>query len=148
MTVLFSDHVISDYSPSVDGLLKVNNDHIGFYRVNHDSNMWSTISKQLQDNHLVKLSSVIYTHTVHTCVNMFDWSKAFWEKSCTYETKVILRWSHNITVEIWIIGDELVKTWTLKHVWQRKLLAGVALKTQDQNWPFMTHNYFVLSVYG
>ncbi|XP_036927026.1 glutamyl aminopeptidase [Acanthopagrus latus] len=47
-----ADHVISNYSPSVDGLLKVNNDHIGFYRVNHDSNMWSTISKQLQDNHL------------------------------------------------------------------------------------------------
>lgn len=65
MTVLFSEHVISDYSPSVDGLLKVNNDHIGFYRVNHDSNMWNTISKQLQDNHLVKLSSVIYTHTEH-----------------------------------------------------------------------------------
>ncbi|XP_073322847.1 glutamyl aminopeptidase [Pagrus major] len=46
-----SEHVISDYSPSVDGLLKVNNDHIGFYRVNHDSNMWITISNQLQDNH-------------------------------------------------------------------------------------------------
>ncbi|XP_070776751.1 glutamyl aminopeptidase isoform X2 [Enoplosus armatus] len=46
-----TEHVISDYSPSVDGLLKVNNDHIGFYRVNHDEHMWNTISQQLQNNH-------------------------------------------------------------------------------------------------
>lgn len=44
--------VIDDYSPAVDGLLKVNNDHIGFYRVNHDTDMWRTISEQLQINHL------------------------------------------------------------------------------------------------
>ncbi|CAJ1074218.1 glutamyl aminopeptidase [Xyrichtys novacula] len=42
---------ITNYSPSADGLIKVNNDHIGFYRVNHDDNMWNSISKQLQDNH-------------------------------------------------------------------------------------------------
>ncbi|XP_056248698.1 glutamyl aminopeptidase [Seriola aureovittata] len=46
-----TEHVISDYSPSVDGLLKVNNDHIGFYRVNHDNLMWTAISQQLQNNH-------------------------------------------------------------------------------------------------
>ncbi|XP_044022060.1 glutamyl aminopeptidase isoform X2 [Siniperca chuatsi] len=45
------EHVISNYSPSVDGLLKVNNDHIGFYRVNHDNHMWNAISQQLQNNH-------------------------------------------------------------------------------------------------
>ncbi|XP_071327168.1 glutamyl aminopeptidase [Trachinotus anak] len=43
--------VINDYSPSADGLLKVNNNHIGFYRVNHDNLMWNAISQQLQDNH-------------------------------------------------------------------------------------------------
>ncbi|TDG98553.1 hypothetical protein EPR50_G00201600 [Perca flavescens] len=43
--------VISDYSASEDGLLKVNNDHIGFYRVNHDEHMWNAISQQLQNNH-------------------------------------------------------------------------------------------------
>ncbi|KAG7243836.1 hypothetical protein INR49_006285, partial [Caranx melampygus] len=32
---------LGDYSPSVDGLLKVNNDHTGFYRVNHDDIMWN-----------------------------------------------------------------------------------------------------------
>ncbi|XP_061600220.1 glutamyl aminopeptidase [Cololabis saira] len=46
------EHVISGYSPSVDGLLKINNDHLGFYRVNHDDHMWTTISQQLQTNHL------------------------------------------------------------------------------------------------
>ncbi|XP_018553205.1 glutamyl aminopeptidase [Lates calcarifer] len=46
-----TEHVISNYSLSEDGLLKVNNDHIGFYRVNHDDHMWNTISQQLQNNH-------------------------------------------------------------------------------------------------
>lgn len=44
--------VISGYSSSVDGLLKVNNDHIGFYRVNHDDLMWTTISQQLLTNQM------------------------------------------------------------------------------------------------
>ncbi|KAM4625669.1 glutamyl aminopeptidase [Polymixia lowei] len=43
---------VPGYSPTTDGLLKVNNDHIGFYRVNHDGNMWSAISEQLQSNHM------------------------------------------------------------------------------------------------
>ncbi|MEQ2215365.1 hypothetical protein XENOCAPTIV_000177 [Xenoophorus captivus] len=45
------EHVISDYSASEDGLLKINNDHIGFYRVNHEDHMWTVISQQLQTNH-------------------------------------------------------------------------------------------------
>ncbi|XP_028251383.1 glutamyl aminopeptidase isoform X2 [Parambassis ranga] len=45
------EHVITNYSLPEDGLLKVNNDHIGFYRVNHDDNMWNVISQQLQTNH-------------------------------------------------------------------------------------------------
>ncbi|XP_034715058.1 glutamyl aminopeptidase [Etheostoma cragini] len=44
--------VVSNYSAPVDGLLKVNNDHIGFYRVNHDERMWNDISQQLQNNHM------------------------------------------------------------------------------------------------
>ncbi|XP_054469941.1 glutamyl aminopeptidase [Anoplopoma fimbria] len=47
-----TEHVITNYSAPVDGLLKVNNDHIGFYRVNHDNQMWNIISQQLQINHL------------------------------------------------------------------------------------------------
>ncbi|XP_053702029.1 glutamyl aminopeptidase [Synchiropus splendidus] len=44
------EHVVEPYSPSVDGLLKVNKDHMGFYRVNHDDSMWEAISEQLQSN--------------------------------------------------------------------------------------------------
>ncbi|XP_057714581.1 glutamyl aminopeptidase [Corythoichthys intestinalis] len=47
-----AEHILKNYSPSEDGLLKINNDHIGFYRVNHDDQMWNTISEQLQDTHL------------------------------------------------------------------------------------------------
>ncbi|XP_072221917.1 glutamyl aminopeptidase [Leuresthes tenuis] len=46
-----SELVVGNYSTSVDGLLKINNDHIGFYRVNHDDSMWTDISQQLQTNH-------------------------------------------------------------------------------------------------
>ncbi|XP_077395201.1 glutamyl aminopeptidase [Festucalex cinctus] len=47
-----TEHILRDYSPSEDGLLKINNDHIGFYRVNHDDQMWNEISQQLENNHL------------------------------------------------------------------------------------------------
>uniref|UniRef100_A0A8C4H6J1 Aminopeptidase n=1 Tax=Dicentrarchus labrax TaxID=13489 RepID=A0A8C4H6J1_DICLA len=57
LTMFDKMQVITNYSSSADGLLKVNNDHIGFYRVNHDNHMWNAISQQLRTNHLVKLSS-------------------------------------------------------------------------------------------
>ncbi|XP_076831506.1 glutamyl aminopeptidase isoform X2 [Brachyhypopomus gauderio] len=44
---------ITDYSPSTDGLIKVNKDHMGFYRVNHHDSMWRAIIQQLQTDHLV-----------------------------------------------------------------------------------------------
>uniref|UniRef100_A0AAQ4RI02 Aminopeptidase n=1 Tax=Gasterosteus aculeatus aculeatus TaxID=481459 RepID=A0AAQ4RI02_GASAC len=46
-----AEHVLSNYSASEDGLLKVNNDHLGFYRVNHEDHMWNAISQQLQSKH-------------------------------------------------------------------------------------------------
>ncbi|XP_077477502.1 glutamyl aminopeptidase [Stigmatopora argus] len=46
------EHTLKNYSSSVDGLLKINNDHIGFYRVNHDDLTWNAISQQLQHTHL------------------------------------------------------------------------------------------------
>uniref|UniRef100_A0A671X7W2 Aminopeptidase n=1 Tax=Sparus aurata TaxID=8175 RepID=A0A671X7W2_SPAAU len=95
MTVLFSEHVISDYSPSVDGLLKVNNDHTGFYRVNHDSNMWNTISKQLQDNHLefdaADRTSYIDDVFALARANVIDYGNAFnLTKYLTNETDYIV----------------------------------------------------------
>uniref|UniRef100_A0A3Q3MWI2 Aminopeptidase n=1 Tax=Mastacembelus armatus TaxID=205130 RepID=A0A3Q3MWI2_9TELE len=51
-STLTSQLVISNYLPSVDGLLKINHDQTGFYRVNHNDHMWNTISQQLQNNHV------------------------------------------------------------------------------------------------
>ncbi|XP_063040617.1 glutamyl aminopeptidase [Engraulis encrasicolus] len=42
---------IVDYNPTNDGLIKVNNDHLGFYRVNHNTGMWTQISQQLVTNY-------------------------------------------------------------------------------------------------
>ncbi|KAM3595343.1 uncharacterized protein V6R79_022003 [Siganus canaliculatus] len=44
--------VVNDYDSTTDGLLKVNNDHIGFYRVNHEDSIWEDISQLLQSNYL------------------------------------------------------------------------------------------------
>ncbi|XP_030248229.1 glutamyl aminopeptidase [Sparus aurata] len=90
-----AEHVISDYSPSVDGLLKVNNDHTGFYRVNHDSNMWNTISKQLQDNHLefdaADRTSYIDDVFALARANVIDYGNAFnLTKYLTNETDYIV----------------------------------------------------------
>lgn len=62
--------MVFDYSAVVDGLLKVNRDHIGFYRVNHDHGMWDAIRDQLQRNHLVMalhLSTQVAMLTVSWC---------------------------------------------------------------------------------
>ncbi|XP_059422397.1 glutamyl aminopeptidase [Carassius carassius] len=45
--------VIAGYSPVSDGLIKVNKDHMGFYRVNHHDYVWSAIAEQLSVNHQV-----------------------------------------------------------------------------------------------
>ncbi|MBN3288041.1 AMPE aminopeptidase, partial [Polyodon spathula] len=46
---LMSDNAItlSQYSPTTDGLLKVNRDNLGFYRVNYHTEMWNNIALQL-----------------------------------------------------------------------------------------------------
>ncbi|RXN06779.1 glutamyl aminopeptidase [Labeo rohita] len=45
--------VITGYSPADDGLIKVNKDHISFYRVNHHDHVWSAIAEQLSVDHQV-----------------------------------------------------------------------------------------------
>ncbi|XP_067278034.1 glutamyl aminopeptidase [Pseudorasbora parva] len=48
-----TETVIAGYSPATDGLIKVNKDHMGFYRVNHHDSVWSTIAEQLFTDHKV-----------------------------------------------------------------------------------------------
>ncbi|XP_051773959.1 glutamyl aminopeptidase [Ctenopharyngodon idella] len=48
-----TEAVISGYSPDTDGLIKVNKEHMGFYRVNHHDSVWSAIAEQLFTDHTV-----------------------------------------------------------------------------------------------
>ncbi|XP_051946265.1 LOW QUALITY PROTEIN: aminopeptidase A-like [Xyrauchen texanus] len=48
-----TEMVITGYSPATDGLIKINKDHMGFYRVNHHESMWNAISEQLLTDYLV-----------------------------------------------------------------------------------------------
>ncbi|TRY82201.1 hypothetical protein DNTS_003387 [Danionella cerebrum] len=48
-----TEAVINGYSPATDGLIKVNKDHMGFYRVNHYDHVWSAIAEQLLLDHEV-----------------------------------------------------------------------------------------------
>lgn len=48
-----TEAVISGYSPASNGLIKVNKDHMGFYRVNHHDQMWDAIAEQLLMDHQV-----------------------------------------------------------------------------------------------
>ncbi|GAA6065883.1 glutamyl aminopeptidase, partial [Tachysurus ichikawai] len=48
-----TDVIIENYSPATDGLIKVNSNHMGFYRVNHPDDTWTAINQQLLKDHLV-----------------------------------------------------------------------------------------------
>lgn len=48
-----TDLLVLDYATDVDGLLKVNRDSIGFYRVNYNDLLWSSVSQQLLQDHKV-----------------------------------------------------------------------------------------------
>ncbi|XP_046874373.1 glutamyl aminopeptidase [Hypomesus transpacificus] len=99
MSIMFdksaTELTLENYSTNTDGLLKVNNDHIGFYRVNHDSNMWSTISQQLELNHLefdaADRSSYIDDVFALARADVVDYGNAFnLTKYLTNETEYIV----------------------------------------------------------
>ncbi|KAM3871017.1 glutamyl aminopeptidase [Diretmus argenteus] len=90
-----TDLVVPHYSLTLDGLLKVNNDHIGFYRVNHEDHIWSMISQQLQTNHLefdaADRASYIDDVFALARANIIDYGNAFnLTKYLTNETDYIV----------------------------------------------------------
>uniref|UniRef100_A0A3Q3XEG3 Aminopeptidase n=1 Tax=Mola mola TaxID=94237 RepID=A0A3Q3XEG3_MOLML len=102
--------VISNYTPSVDGLLKVNNDHFGFYRVNHESSIWDNISRQLQSNHsefdAADRTSYIDDVFALARADIIDYSKAFnITMYLTNETEYIV-WIR-VSSSIAYVGDML-----------------------------------------
>lgn len=72
---------ITGYNPTTDGLIKINNDHLGFYRVNHQEDMWSAISNQLMANHeeFDPADRTSYVDDVFALAraNMLDYGNAF-----------------------------------------------------------------------
>lgn len=60
--------IITNYNPSTDGLIKVNDDHMGFCRVDHPEIMWDDISQQLLKDHMVlRLYHLYLTITAVKC---------------------------------------------------------------------------------
>ncbi|KAM9842326.1 glutamyl aminopeptidase [Aulostomus maculatus] len=105
-----NEHFLSNYTPSVDGLMKVNKDHIGFYRVNYDDHMWNSISQQLQDNHLefnaADRTSYIDDVFALARADIIDYSVAFnLTRYLTNETDYIV-WER-VASSIAYVGDML-----------------------------------------
>lgn len=105
--------VIPGYSPATDGLIKVNKDHMGFYRVNHIDSMWSTISKQLLTDHLVydatDRSSYIDDVFAFGRADIIDYGNAFnLTKYLTEETEYIVwdRVSTSISYVASMLADD------------------------------------------
>lgn len=107
--------VIDNYSFSTDGVLKINDDHIGFYRVNHADSMWNTISEQLQTNHLAfdaaDRTSYIDDVFAFARAGIVDYGNAFnLTKYLTKESDYIVwsRVSSSIAyVEDMLVGNEV-----------------------------------------
>ncbi|XP_015200657.2 glutamyl aminopeptidase [Lepisosteus oculatus] len=76
-----TEFVLEDYDHAVDGLLKINRHHLGFYRVNYEIQQWTDIAQQLQTNHLVSSAAdrVGYIDDVFSLgrANLLDYGIAF-----------------------------------------------------------------------
>uniref|UniRef100_A0AAY4C819 Aminopeptidase n=1 Tax=Denticeps clupeoides TaxID=299321 RepID=A0AAY4C819_9TELE len=105
--------ILSEYNPATDGPVKVNKDHMGFYRVNHDVVGWSGITEQLLSNHLVfdATDRCSYVDDVFALgrANMVDYGQALnLTKYLTNETEYIVwdRVSSSIAYMIDMLTDD------------------------------------------
>ncbi|XP_064416907.1 glutamyl aminopeptidase isoform X1 [Latimeria chalumnae] len=46
-----SEITLTNYNATTDGFLKVNKDHLGFYRVQYENQTWENLAEQLMQNH-------------------------------------------------------------------------------------------------
>ncbi|KAJ8385784.1 hypothetical protein AAFF_G00182280 [Aldrovandia affinis] len=114
--------IVPGYASDVDGLLKVNRDYMGFYRVNHQDIMWSTISQQLLTDHTEY-------YTADRCgyiddafalgrANILDYGNAFnMTKYLKNETEYIV-WDR-VSSSISYVRDMLMDDSTLYHKFQK-----------------------------
>ncbi|XP_029972795.1 glutamyl aminopeptidase [Salarias fasciatus] len=128
---------VSNYAPATDGLLKINNDHIGFYRVNHEGHMWSLISEQLQKNHLVfdaaDRASFIDDVFALSRANIIDYGNAFnLTKYLANETEYIV-WDR-VASSISYVRNMLSSNPTLYQKFQKLFRTHVEKISKDLGW--------------
>ncbi|CAN9502525.1 unnamed protein product [Ophioblennius macclurei] len=128
--------IVPGYS-STDSLLKINNDHIGFYRVNHEDQMWNRISQQLQTNHLIidaaDRTSFIDDVFALSRANIIDYSNAFnITKYLTNEADYIV-WNR-LASSISYVRDMLSSNPTIYQKFQKLFRGHVAKIAETLGW--------------
>ncbi|XP_023678004.2 glutamyl aminopeptidase-like isoform X2 [Paramormyrops kingsleyae] len=126
------DLLVPDYATDVDGLLKVNRDSIGFYRVNYNDLLWSSVSQQLLQEHRVfsKADRAGYIDDAFFLAraNVIDYSHAFnLAKYLAAETEYVV-WD-TVASSIAYVRDMMVQDSTLYPKFQmffRNKLSGIS----------------------
>ncbi|XP_036373081.1 glutamyl aminopeptidase isoform X1 [Megalops cyprinoides] len=140
-TVMFdiaqSELTVTGYNSAADGLLKVNRDHMGFYRVNHHDNMWSTISQQLLTNHLEFYTAdrCGYIDDVFALgrANVLDYGNAFNLTKYLGAEKEYIVWDR-VASSISYINDMLMDDRTLYPKFQKYFRDQVRNITKELGW--------------
>ncbi|XP_056616985.1 glutamyl aminopeptidase [Triplophysa dalaica] len=129
--------VIPGYSPTSDGLIKVNKDHMGFFRVHHSDIMWTTISEQLLADHLVydatDRSGYIDDVFAFGRANIIDYANAFnLMKYLINETNYIV-WDR-VSTSISYVANMLADDAVLYPKFQKLLRGHVQKISKDLGW--------------
>ncbi|XP_048858596.1 glutamyl aminopeptidase-like isoform X2 [Brienomyrus brachyistius] len=126
------DLLVPDYATDVDGLLKVNRDFMGFYRVNYNDLLWSSVSQQLLQDHRVfsKADRAGYIDDAFFLAraNIIDYTHAFnLAKYLEAETEFVV-WD-TVASSIAYVRDMMVQDSTLYPKFQmffRNKLSGIS----------------------
>ncbi|KAA0717810.1 Glutamyl aminopeptidase [Triplophysa tibetana] len=140
-TIIFdkgqTELVIPGYSPTSDGLIKVNKDHMGFFRVHHNDIMWTTISEQLLADHLVydatDRSGYIDDVFAFGRADIIDYANAFnLMKYLINETEYIV-WDR-VSTSISYVANMLADDAVLYPKFQKLLRGHVQKISKDLGW--------------
>uniref|UniRef100_A0A8C9RVT5 Aminopeptidase n=1 Tax=Scleropages formosus TaxID=113540 RepID=A0A8C9RVT5_SCLFO len=124
-------------SKSISFLL--NKNHLGFYRVNHDSSIWVKISQHLLDNHLAFTAAdrCGYIDDVFALgqADMVDYGSAFEVTKYLNREKQYIVWAR-VAASISYLQDMLMDDSTIYPKFQvgllRETVQGIACSTEDQ----------------
>ncbi|XP_066535970.1 glutamyl aminopeptidase [Hoplias malabaricus] len=140
-TIMFdksnSEITIAGYSPSTDGFIKVNKEHMGYFRVNYDDRMWNTISEQLLTNHQVfsaaDRSGYIDDIFALARADIVDYGTAFNVTKYLANEKGYIVWSR-LSSSIAYVRDMLAANSTLYPKFQKLFRDHVQNISRDLGW--------------